>query len=825
MIGQTISHYQILEKLGEGGMGVVYKARDMNLDRAVALKFLPADFIAPGEQIRRFEQEAKAIAALNHPNIATIYDVGETQGRQYLVLEYLPGGTLKTKLQQLKSEDKEFSIAEVLRFAIQMTEALAHAHRNGIIHRDVKTDNLMLSGEGVVKLTDFGLAKLRGSVKLTRTGTTVGTASYMSPEQVRGEELDHRSDIFSLGVVLYELTTSRLPFRGEFETAITYSILNENPPPATSLRRDVPAALEVIINRCLEKDTAKRYQSADEIVSDLKRIQQEASGTVIKTPRIKKTWWWRAAAVLGLVAAGLYFLLPSSKLPSENAKTIAVLPFTNLSGNTEDEYFTDGIMDDILTQLSKIGELTVISRTTMIQYKGTKKSLKEIAKERNAGIVLEGSVRRSGNRIRISSQLINAETDGHIWADTYDRDIQDVFAIQSDVAQKIASALRVTLTKGEKDRIVKQPTDNTEAYQYCLKAREYYYRYKKQDNETAIELFRKAIALDSNYAIAWAGLSDAYVQRYIRSGLPWRWVDSGMQASMRAVSLDQSSAEAYSALGFVYQEMGFIDKSREACLKAIELNPNYIMALHLVGCGYFTVGDFHNALAWERKAVLVAPTYPNPYAQMGRIFTIIGEYEKAEQVLNKASDLQPDNRDVYSMITDCYLSQGKDREANDLMQKLTASYPGDVTILRRAGYVAAVTGNLAKATEYYRLVADDYAMSGYIVMKEGNRPRTDKVFSDIENRSDNDIRKGVQGGGPEYELAMIYAMRGLREKSHMYLQRAIEKGLRDWRLTQRDPRFENVRNDKEFTTLIGEMKAKVEEEVKLIDAAEKEGNR
>ena len=277
MIGATISHYHILEKLGEGGMGIVYKAQDTKLDRLVALKFLPQQITVSDEDKARFLQEAKAISALNHPNIATIHDIDEVDGHKFLVLEYIPGGTLKSKLKHLKSEDKEFSLSEVLEYGIQAAEALAHAHRHQIIHRDVKTDNLMLTEEGKVKLTDFGLAKLRGSAQVTKTGTPVGTAAYMSPEQIRGEEIDHRSDIFSFGVVLYELLTSHLPFRGEFETALSYSILNENPPPAKSLRKDTPPELEKVIDRCLEKEKAKRYQTGEEIVDALREIQQRIS--------------------------------------------------------------------------------------------------------------------------------------------------------------------------------------------------------------------------------------------------------------------------------------------------------------------------------------------------------------------------------------------------------------------------------------------------------------------------------------------------------------------------------------------------------------------
>jgi serine/threonine protein kinase len=341
MIGQIILHYKILEKLGEGGMGVVYKAHDTKLDRNVALKFLPQQIAVSEVDRTRFLQEAKAISALNHPGIATIHDVDEVDGRRFLVLEYIPGGTLKSKLKYLKSEDKEFSLAEVLDYGIQAAEALAHAHRRQIIHRDVKTDNLMLTDEGKLKLTDFGLAKLRGSAQVTKAGTTVGTAAYMSPEQIRGEEIDQRSDIFSLGVVLYELLTTRLPFRGEFETALNYSILNEDPPSVRSLRMETPLELEKIICRCLEKERAKRYQSAEEVVSALREVQREISSPIEIKKKRKKPALIAGVSLTGVAVIILAYLFWPAKPP----RSIAVYPFESKSTQKDTvlELLCDGI--------------------------------------------------------------------------------------------------------------------------------------------------------------------------------------------------------------------------------------------------------------------------------------------------------------------------------------------------------------------------------------------------------------------------------------------------------------------------------------------------
>ncbi|HEY6952149.1 MAG TPA: protein kinase, partial [Bacteroidota bacterium] len=508
MIGDIISHYRIIEKLGEGGMGVVYKAQDLRLDRYVALKFLPTD-LHSADEIARLEQEAKAVSALNHPSIATIYDVDESDRNRFLVLEFISGGTLKSRIRQFGSAGRELSLKEIVDTGIQIAEGLAHAHRNGIVHRDIKTENMMLTSEGNVKITDFGLAKLRGGAQLTRTGTTVGTAPYMSPEQVRGEALDHRTDLFSFGIVLYELATGSYPFRGEHEAAVAYAIVNEDPISLRSVRPSLPEAFQRIIQRCLEKDIQKRYQSADEIVADLRSLQSGGSNGTIETPR----HWanrWILFGIAGIVLAGaIIFLWPRSS-STVDRKSIAVLPFENLSEGRENEYFSDGVTEDIIAQLSKIGDLKVISRTSVMQYKNSAKSLKEIARELNVATVLEGSVRKAGNEIRIVAELIDARSDEHIWAETYDREMTQIFAIQSDVAGRIADALKAKLSPSEKARLVERGTDNLTAYNAYLRAEYHWNKITKQDLQTAISYYNDAIRSDPRYARAYAGLSIAY---------------------------------------------------------------------------------------------------------------------------------------------------------------------------------------------------------------------------------------------------------------------------------------------------------------------------
>ena len=406
-----------------------------------------------------------------------------------------------------------------------------------------------------------------------------------------------------------------------------------------------------------------------------------------------------AATIVVLIAVGIYLFNLPTQPSSTNKRTIAVLPFTNLSGNQEYEYFTDGIMEDILTQLSKIGELTVISRTTMMQYKGIKKTLKEIGKELNAGIALEGSVRRSGNRIRISSQLIDAESDKHLWAETYDREMQDVFAIQSDVAQRIAAALAVKLAPREKELIEKKPTENMEAYNYYLKGRQYYYGYNKQANENAIQLFKRALELDTNYALALSGLGESYSQRVDQYGYPAAWADSSMRVSQIAISKDPNLAEGYKALGNAYYTKRQIKKSIEANMKAVELNPNYSPAVANIGAGNRILGNFTEALRWLKKALVIDPNFAFTYRMIGELYFRLADDEKAEEWCRKALILQPDLTSGYYFLMWIHLYQGKYEESSEECKKYLSYEPDDIDALNLLALIEVLNHNYVQARE------------------------------------------------------------------------------------------------------------------------------
>ncbi len=831
MIGSTISHYTILEKIGEGGMGIVYKARDLTLDRLVALKFLPPNLLRSSDDVARFEREAKAISALNHPNVATIYSCEQEGGQRFLAFEFLPGGTLKEQIKQLTAAGQQLSLAEITDYGLQIAAGLACAHQHGIIHRDVKTDNVLLTEDGKIKLTDFGLAKFKGASDVTKTGSTLGTPSYMSPEQIRGENVDGRSDIFSFGVVLYELATGHLPFRGEHEAAINYSIVNEEPIPITAERRDLPDTLQELIRRCLEKDRDKRPQNFDEAITALHQAQQGDTGKH-RRPR-KHSTIIRRIAIAALIVACLfvaYVFVPKGKVSAEK-KSIAVLPFKNLSGNQQDDYFSDGMTEDIIAQLSKVSDLKVISRTSVMRYKNVEENIRDVAKELGVSTILEGSVRRGDNQVRIVAELIDAATDDHLWGETYDKEMTQIFAIQSDVARHISAALQAKLTPTELRRIGKSPTENLAAYDYYLKGREYYYQYRDADNETAIEFFKQALALDPNYALAYAGLADAYSQRAGRFGHPAFWTDSAVAVSKLSLTLDHDLAEGYKALGFAMAGRGQHRRALEAYGTAIKINPNYALAAGNLGWTNLYVGELAQAAIWLKQSLVLDPLVPsesnvsirlNSYA-LGMTYALLDDTAKAFQRFREAVEYQPENAAAYVGLAYLYLRTGDSRQTEEYSRKVLSLNANDIDGLALAGDVALFTGDLNRARKYYeKAVSVDISTVpwitgianttslGYVYLKLGQPDKARELFAQSLMLDQEGIARGNEWYYIPFDLAIVNANQADKKEACRWLQKAIDAGWRDYLLALKDPRLESLRGNKDFMQLMNLVKSKVE---------------
>jgi serine/threonine protein kinase len=519
MIGRTISHYEILEKLGEGGMGVVYKARDTKLDRIVAIKLLPPHMSSDPDAVKRFVHEAKTASAIDHQHIGTIYEIDETDdGSTFIVMAFYEGETLRERI------DRDgITVTEALEIASQIASGLARAHEKGIVHRDVKPGNILIDDHGLVKIVDFGLAKLGSLTKMTVVGTTMGTVSYMSPEQARGDEVDHRSDIWALGVVLYEMVTGRVPFRGEYDQAVIYSILNIEPEPVISLRAGVPMELEGIIRKALSKDHEGRYQRMEDIRSDLESFLDKAP------------------------------LNPDKDGFAEREPSIAVLPFVNISADPENEYFSDGLAEELINALTRLKGLRVVARTSAFRFKGKETDIREIGRQLDVGSILEGSVRKSGNRLRITVQLINVDDGYHIWSDRFDRELEDIFDIQDEIARAVVDKLEVTLSLKPGKPIVKQYTDDFDAYSLYLKG---LYNWNLMTPESWIlsrECLEKAVAIDPDFAPAYAGLAVWYQsQAYWGEMRPVEAYEKSMENAKRALAIDEEMSMVHNVLACNY---------------------------------------------------------------------------------------------------------------------------------------------------------------------------------------------------------------------------------------------------------------------------------
>jgi TolB-like protein/Tfp pilus assembly protein PilF/predicted Ser/Thr protein kinase len=766
--------YQIIQELGRGGMGIVYKAQDTKLKRTVALKFLPQELIHISEIKERLMREAQAAAALDHPHICTVYEFDEVEDKTFISMAYIDGQSLKKKI-----ESGPLELDDALRIAIQAAEGLQEAHKKGVVHRDIKSANIMVTGKDQAKIMDFGLARVTGTTMMTKEGTTMGTIAYMSPEQARGEEVDHRTDIWSFGVVLYEMFSGQLPFKGEHDQAIVYSILNEKPQPITELRSEIAVSIDQVVAKALEKNLDKRYQNMDELLDDLKSISEGIVPEEIKARmrrarllRRKRAILYVGAACFLIIAAVVMLTLFTGR--AEAIDAIAVLPLENLTGDAEQEYFADAATDELIGQLGQISGLQrVISRTSVMRYKNTDKSLPEIAREMNVDALVEGTVYQVGENVSIKLQLFDAlPEERSLWTQRYDRPVTDVLVMYGEMARAIAENIQVKLTTQEETRFTDAHKVNPEAYEAYIKGQFHWYKLSSQDLDIALHYFESALEKDPNFALAYVGIASVWVGRQ-QQGLvsASEAAPRAKTAALKALELDDTLPEIHHMLASIRTWVEWDWESGEkAYRRAIELNPNYPDPRAFYSQLLFWMGRPEEAMTQIGRALDLDPFNPLFQGAHAMSLNFSRQYDEAIAEFRKTLKTEPDNWIALSNLRTAYHHKGMYEEALEIWKKWFAAKDDQ------------------EAEEALTLGSKDGGYSGALssvaeLMVE--RSRTTYVSS--------------------WQIATMYTRAGKNEKALNWLKKAYEEHDGNMPYISIDPIFDDLRNEPRFQELLHRM--------------------